>query len=54
MAADGGEKRLILILNKIDLVPAAALKERVVGLSSQILPDAAAKGERVCSECQVI
>jgi len=45
MRADGSEKRLILILNKIDLVPGTP--ERMVGLSPQILPDAATKGEQV-------
>ena len=48
MGADGSEKRLILILNRIDLVPGTP--ERVVGLSPQILPNAATKGEQVCCE----
>ncbi|CUS07172.1 unnamed protein product [Tuber aestivum] len=41
MGADGSEKRLILILNKIYLVPGTP--ERVVGLSPQRLPNAATK-----------
>jgi len=49
MGADGSEKRLIPILNKIDLVPGAP--ERVVGLSPQILPNTATTGEQVCCEC---
>jgi len=44
MGADGREKQLILILNKIDLVPGTP--KRVVGLSPQILPNAATKGEQ--------
>jgi len=49
IGADGSEKRLILILNKIDLVPGTL--ERMVGLSPQILPNTATKGEQVCCEC---
>ena len=49
MEADSSEKRLVLILNKIDLVPGTP--ERVVGLSPQILPNTATKGEQVCCEC---
>jgi len=49
MAADGREKRLILILNKVYLVPGTP--ERVVGLSPQILLSTATKGEQVCCEC---
>jgi len=48
MGADGSEKRLILILNKNDLVP--GMPERVVGLSPQILPNSTTKGEQVCCE----
>jgi len=49
MGADGSEKQLIFMLNKIDLMPGTP--ERVVGLSPQILPNAATKGEQVCCEC---
>ena len=45
VGANGSEKRLILISNKIDLVPGTP--ERVVGLSPQILPNAATTGEQV-------
>jgi len=48
IGAGGSGKRLILILNKIDLVPGTP--ERVVELSPQILPNAATKGEQVCCE----
>ncbi|CUS10100.1 unnamed protein product [Tuber aestivum] len=41
MGADGSEKRLILILNKIYLV--SGTPERVVGLSPQRVPNAATK-----------
>ncbi|CUS06893.1 unnamed protein product [Tuber aestivum] len=41
MGTDGSEKQLILILNKIYLVPGTP--ERVVGLSPQRLPNAATK-----------
>jgi len=49
MGADGSEKRLILMLNKIDFVPGTP--ERVLGLSPQILPNTATKGEQVYCEC---
>jgi len=48
MGAHGSEKRLILILNKIDLV--TGTPKRVVGLSPQILANATTKGEQVCCE----
>ena len=47
--ADGSEKRLILMLNKIDLVPRTP--ERVVEPPPEILLNAATKVEQVCREC---